>query len=396
MAKILFTWELGSGYGHLLRMLPLALKLRERGHEVVFLLRNLEQVEQHFGRYDFAIYQAPIWQASSVGMPAIASYADILLRHGFFDVSGLTGLVKSWNNYFQLLKSDLIIFDHSPTALLASRCNNIPRIIYGNGFEIPPAQTPLPSIRWWDKAPDKRLVDHEQKVLQTINQILKNNKQSEISSLSQLFSVDDTFLATFKELDQYPSRLESHYYGIPLNDETCMPPDWPLSNGKKIFVYLNQHYTGLNDLVRALDSFACCVLIHSPGLSNARILQLQSANINFSNQAVNINLVNQECSLTICHSGVGTGTSALLAGHPVLLIPNHIEQYSAAKRITEIGAGILVEPKQKKVNFKQLLRTLLENPTYSNNAKAFSEKYKDFDAQKTVEELADRCEQQLE
>lgn len=394
MAKILFTWELGSGLGHLLRMQPLALKLRERGHEIVFLLRNLEQVEQHFGRYDFAIYQAPIWQASSVGMPTIASFADILLRHGFFDVNSLTGLVKSWRNSFQLLKPDLIIFDYSPTALLASHGNNIPRIIYGNGFVIPPDQTPLPSIRWWDKVPEKRLIDHEQKVLNTINQIL-NNKQPELSSLSQLFSVEDTFLATFKELDQYPSRLESSYCGISMSNEIDTPPDWPLSNGKKIFVYLNQNYHGLNDLVRAMDSLACCVLIHSSGLSNARILQLQSANIHFSTQAVNIGHVSQECDLTICHSGVGTGTAALLAGSPVLLIPNHIEQYSVAKRITELGAGILVEPKQKKVNFKQLLKTILENPSYSNNAKAFSEKYKDFDAQKTVEKLADRCEQQL-
>ncbi len=395
MAKILFTWELGCGYGHLLRMQPLALKLRKRGHEVVFLLRNLEQVEQHFGRYDFAIYQAPIWQASSVGMPAIASYADILLRHGFFDVSGLTGLVKAWRNSFHLLKPDLIIFDHSPTALLASHGTNIPRIMYGNGFEIPPDQTPLPSIQWWNKAPEKQLVDHEQKVLQTINRILINNEQSEFSSLSQLFSVDDIFLSTFKELDQYPSRLESNYCGISISDETSIAPNWPLSKGKKIFVYLTQNYTGLNDLVSALDSLACCVLIHSSGLSNARILQLQSANINFSSQAVNINLVNQECDLVICHSGVGTGTSALLAGLPVLLIPIQIEQYSVAKRISELGAGILVEPKQKKVNFKQLVKTLLKDPAYSNNAKAFSEKYKDFDAHKTVEELADRCERQL-
>ncbi len=393
MARIVFTWELGGGYGHLLRMLPLALELEKRGHEVILLLRNLERVEQLFGQYNFSIYQAPIWQASSVGLPAVTSYTDILLRHGYFNVDGLTGLVKSWNNCFNLLKPDLLIFDFSPTAMLASFGSDIPRVVYGNGFEIPPDKTPLPSMYWWKNVPEKKLIDHEQKVLNTVNQVQEKLMRPTLSMLSQLFSVNELFLATFKELDHYPERLDQDYCGIPLYISANTSCHWPLSTGKKIFVYLNQDYQGLKDLIRALDSMDCSVLIHSPGLSNTSILKLQSSRINFSSQAVNIDSVCKECDLTICHSGTGTGTSTLLAGKPLLLIPNQLEQYIAAKRIAEFGACLFVEPKQNKVNFKNLLKTLLGNSSYSIAAKTFAEKYSRFDPQKKVEDLAVRCEQ---
>ena len=45
MSGILCVWELGAGYGHLGRLLPVALQLRERGHEVVFALRDLTHAE---------------------------------------------------------------------------------------------------------------------------------------------------------------------------------------------------------------------------------------------------------------------------------------------------------------------------------------------------------------
>ena len=46
MARYLFAWELGGDYGHLARLLPVALELRARGHEVVFAVRDLMGAEK--------------------------------------------------------------------------------------------------------------------------------------------------------------------------------------------------------------------------------------------------------------------------------------------------------------------------------------------------------------
>ncbi len=45
MARFLFAWELGGDYGHFARLLPVALALRARGHDVVFAVRDLMGAE---------------------------------------------------------------------------------------------------------------------------------------------------------------------------------------------------------------------------------------------------------------------------------------------------------------------------------------------------------------
>ena len=148
-------------------------------------------------------------------------------------------------------------------------------------------------------------------------------------------------------------------------------------------------------MLASLDALDCCVIIHSPGLSDVKSKQFESANIKFSSQAVNIDLVRKQCDLAICHSGIGTGTAMLLAGCPVLLIPTQLEQYTVAKRIEEIGIGLIVEPEHKKVNFKRILKTLFKDSSYTQAAKKFAKKHSDFNSQRMVKELAGQCEKQI-
>lgn len=138
MSKILCIWELGGGYGHMEKILPLALNLRHRGHEVTFALRDLSLAEIVLGRHGFPLLQAPIWIQKVTGLPEPPlNYGEILHRFGFLDKSGLTGMVKAWLSLFELVKPDLLLIDHAPTALLASMNTGIPRCLVGNGFFSP-------------------------------------------------------------------------------------------------------------------------------------------------------------------------------------------------------------------------------------------------------------------
>ncbi len=62
MARILVAWELGAGYGHLYAFPRLAHALRERGHEVLFALRDLARAERVLGNGEFVLLQAPIFK----------------------------------------------------------------------------------------------------------------------------------------------------------------------------------------------------------------------------------------------------------------------------------------------------------------------------------------------
>ena len=120
MARVLLCWELGGNFGHLARLLALAVALRERGHEPVFAVRDLSDTETVFGALRFTLLQAPVWNAHVQGLPVSVGYAETLLQFGYYDADSLTGIVRGWRSLLDLLRPDLVVFDHAPTALLAT------------------------------------------------------------------------------------------------------------------------------------------------------------------------------------------------------------------------------------------------------------------------------------
>src|SRR5438445_13046775 len=129
MSRILYAWELGTGYGHLGSVLPLAVRLRARGHEVVFARRDLTPPERFLGRRGFALLQAPVWLSERRGLDLPVSYAEMLANFGFLDRAGLTGMVKAWRQLYALVQPDLLVIDHAPTALLAVRGTGSPLVV---------------------------------------------------------------------------------------------------------------------------------------------------------------------------------------------------------------------------------------------------------------------------
>ena len=127
MSRILYAWELGMGYGHVGSVLPLAMRLQERGHEIVFALRDLSHAERFLGRRGFALLQAPVWMGDKRGPELPVSYADMLANFGFPDRAGLTAMVRAWRGLYALVRPDLLMIDHGPTALLAARGTGLRR-----------------------------------------------------------------------------------------------------------------------------------------------------------------------------------------------------------------------------------------------------------------------------
>src|ERR1019366_1370329 len=68
MSRIAFVWELGSSYGHISVLLPFARRLKQRGHDVVLVLRELHNVSGILGD-EIPILQAPLWLPQLNGLP---------------------------------------------------------------------------------------------------------------------------------------------------------------------------------------------------------------------------------------------------------------------------------------------------------------------------------------
>jgi hypothetical protein len=136
MGTVLFAWELGGGLGHVGPMRVLAEELSRFGHRVVFAVRDVSSSRMVLGQ-SWPILQAPMGASTrSLGMKGAGTYADIMAVRGFASAEELEHLVRSWSDLIELVKPNLVVADHSPTALLA--CFGVVRVItVGFGFYLP-------------------------------------------------------------------------------------------------------------------------------------------------------------------------------------------------------------------------------------------------------------------
>ena len=90
--------------------------------------------------------------------------------------------------------------------------------------------------------------------------------------------------------------------------------------------------------------------------------------------------------------GVGMVAAALIAGVPLLLIPQVVEQYMGSKRVEAHGAGIVIDRRRRTPNFSQVLDNLLADLRCKDAAAVLSRKFSSFDPDTAIDRAADRIE----
>jgi len=76
--------------------------------------------------------------------------------------------------------------------------------------------------------------------------------------------------------------------------------------------------------------------------------------------------------------GSGTAATALLAGVPLLLVPQLIEQFIVGRRVEELGAGLYMREERTQHDFAGAIATLRSEASYRQSAGSFAKKYAGF------------------
>ncbi len=71
-----------------------------------------------------------------------------------------------------------------------------------------------------------------------------------------------------------------------------------------------------------------------------------------------------ECSMVICHGGLGTVLRALAHGVPLLMAPLGRDQAFNASRVQDLGAGIRLPPDASAARIRAAVRNLLGEPSF--------------------------------
>src|ERR1700694_1771087 len=111
MARIDFAWELGGGTGHVTTLLPLAAILRARGHDVRFLLKDIDSAGDLEGAGEFAREGAPRWVGPIVYENPL-NFAEILHNFGYGNAASLRELVDAWRK--RLEATALVVANVAP------------------------------------------------------------------------------------------------------------------------------------------------------------------------------------------------------------------------------------------------------------------------------------------
>jgi hypothetical protein len=386
------AWELGAGMGHLMPMLPLVKRFVARGHRVSLVVRDLSRVTNLFSDLNVRCIQAPVkTQRSEQRIATPRNFAHILHNCGYGNYEELRGLAEGWRSLFQMIHPDLILCDHAPTAVLAARGTPALVAITGTGFCCPPDMQPWPDFRPWMPPVTEQLVRDEGAVLENVNRLLAQWRQPPLERLGQIFGeVDECFLATFRELDHYPSRPPTAYWGAWPN-RGGEKPVWPRGgHGKRVFAYLHR-FPALPDLLRLLTELQLPTLAYCDPLPAEMRQRLESASLHFVDRPQDLEETGRQCDLAILNGGHGATVSMLLAGKPILQIPCQLEQTLTGLATAGIAAGLSAEP-DKPVHVAGQLVKLVTSDELAAGAARFAARYADFDSELQLDRLADRID----
>ena len=338
---ILFCWELGAGLGHLMQMKPLAEALAKAGHRVLMALRDLRGATRVLGGAGVSFLPAPYWSGGRVRFPRPVNFTQMLANLGWADDFELFGVACAWRNLIVGVRADLVIGDHSPTALLASRGLPVKRALIGSGFCCPPDEVPFPVFRpeMRERIAPGALCAFERTVLDCVNRRLRDWGAEPLAALAQLYAeVDENFLTTFPELDHYPGRA-AEYWGPVLAEESAgAAPQWPDGTGKRVFAYLKP-FPALPEVLTGLAESGRPTVAYVDGAAPALRRRFDGPSLRIESEPLDLRRATRECDVAVLNGGHGATAEMLLAGKPLLEIPLALEQRLTANAVKGLGAG---------------------------------------------------------
>jgi len=400
--RVLSVWELGSGLGHIDRMLGVGRALRARGHESRFLLKDLSRAEVRFAADEHGqrwwYGQSPVWLPTLNNGPALRSYTVVLAAAGWLNPVGLAGLVTAWRAMFELLKPDALVCDHAPTAMLAARGMGLPVFCVGNSFEVPPAGPNFPPMAFWDAEEHRRCVGQDEQLLVAANKALSLLGDAPLGRLTDLFDGVHRCIMSLPELAHYDQdgSAAADIVGPTFVADMGSLPTWPdadITRGKPpVFVYLNPANAQFEPLIVTLKALQWPTVVFAKGMSPEAAARLGSPSLRFETQPLRMDAVLRRARLVISHGSVGTVTAAALAGVPQLVLPSHMEQWMVSRRIEQAGVGLLVKPEVAAPDWRALLTRLVDEPQFAAAAQVLAQRHAGMSPRQAAEVVVGRME----
>lgn len=390
--RILLAWELGGNYGHLSKLLCVARLLRQRGHHVFFVVKNLIIAGQLLDSEDFYYVQAPRAAIRKNSFRRPVSFADILAGAGFGSFQVLDGLVQAWQELFRNIQPDVVFSQYAPVAQFAARLSHVPCLSVNTGFECPPDVAPFPSFRTHPKTTRDQLLIKESEIRNNVKMILYRQGHCSCSSLQEILKSDLNLLATLPDLDHYPQRRKGRYIGPITMQDYGLTTLWRGRKVPRIFVYLRP-FPDIEVLLDVLAGSGADVIAHIPAIDDKISANYTNTSVRITTSMVKLSGLLAEMDLAITHAGHDTACAILLAGLPLMMIPTTIEQWLMSRNIICLGCGISMGRKSGSEVFTTTLEKFLaDGSPYRESAQKVAAKYAAHNTERVIARIVNTIE----
>ena len=392
---VIFACELGNGLRQADRLLPVAAGLIAAGHRVSVALPQGAPAAQLITTAGHPVLTGPSWRAEAPPGSLAANFADVLIQTGYATPEALSELLSGWLTLLRAEAPALVIADFAPTAMLACRVAGIPVAAMGDGYSLPPAVAPLPTMRPWAELPAGTLAETDGRVIAVINPTLRALGARPISRMADLFAAEATWLCTFSELDHYEGRGEADYFGEVPPPGAGNPVEWPAGTAERVLVMMDSRHRPFRPLLRALVHLGLPAVVQAWGMTPELAAELSGPTIRVVTEPVNRDAMLAHCDIVACQ-GSGVVAPALLAGRPVLMLPNPVEQMMTLYRVARQGYGQGVAPEADMDVAGAALRRLLDDPDCRLRAANFARSYHGYTPATATDAIIEECLDLLE
>lgn len=334
MARILFGWELGANRGHIERLLPMAKRLLDGGHQVALALQQIDSIgTDHDAR--IGLWQAPVWPRLLVNnlqdqSRRIATMGDILAQLGLDRPGCLAAMIRAWDAIFAGFAPDVVVADYAPAMLCAAR-GRIATISVGDYFSCPPAQLE----RFASLAGSTPAYD-EEALLDTVDADLASVGRAPLAGLPAMFAADHIKVGCFAELDPYRALRDTDY---------CAPSiKLPLGDGgggagEEIFVYAINRIGADSPIWAGIAATRRRVRVHMRDPVDTHRAMFKRLGFIHEPRPLTFPEIARRSRVAVSYGGNGFTNACLVAALPHLMIPFDLEKLMTARAVDRLGLG---------------------------------------------------------
>jgi UDP:flavonoid glycosyltransferase YjiC (YdhE family) len=389
MARVLIALDLGGGYGHLRRCMPIADGLAARGHDVAIAMRNSAYAAEVMGGRSHRVLATPAMAMPPGELAPVENWADVLLITGHGRPGVLGELLRGWRAIYARERPDLVVCDFAPSALMAASMDGLATVDIGSGYSPAPQLVPMAPIRFWAEVPPARMAESEARALAAVNAARAELGAGPLSALAQSLAAGQVLLNCFPEFDHYGVRPDGAYFGNDFALGDGVAADWPSGTGPRVFAYLRAGSRAMAPVLAVLRRMGVRALVHARDLKPEHEAALSGPSLRVSARPLRMGEVVRDCAAFVCHSPA-TAAAGLVHGCPVVMLPEHEEQTMAALRLAERGLAQVPEANETQV--EAALRHALESAGVRGRAAAFARHYHGYDPGDAIAAVVDACE----